>query len=103
MEAPPHDFASLAIIVTDWDTLYTNETSSSPTTSSRSTSPLILEPMEEDRETGISDVVEEIWSIMSRTLRSKLREACIGVLRRTESVDANEGCYWLDDDARLLD
>jgi hypothetical protein len=25
MEAPPHDFASLAIIVTDWDALYARE------------------------------------------------------------------------------
>lgn len=103
MEAPPHDFASLAIIVTDWDSLYTKEIGSPSTTSPKMRSSPTIPSMEQSSETGISDIVDEIWNLMSSTLRSKLREACIGVLRRTDNVDANEGCYWLDDDARLLD
>lgn len=100
MNAPTHDFANLAIVVTDWDLLYTKESNTPSSQAPKARSPILMEP---NSETGISDVVDEIWSLMSKALRSKLREACIGVLRRTDSFDATEGCYRLDDDARLLD
>lgn len=103
MEAPPHDFASLAIIVTDWDALYAKESNTStPSITKARTSPS-LTPIQQSNETGISDVVDEIWSLMSKALKSKLREACVGVLKRTDSFDASEGAFRLDDDARLLD
>lgn len=104
MEAPPHDFASLAIIVTDWDALYAKTTTNSRFTAPpRTRSSAIPEPIEYNTESGISNGLDEIWSLLSNVLKNKLREACIGVLRRTDNFDASENCYRLDEDARLLD
>lgn len=117
MNAPPHDFACLAVIVTDWEDLYTKEKMKTSSSSSSSTPsfPILLECMQQYR-IGISSIGDEIWNVMSRVVRNTIREVCLEVLRRTtlpsspSSDDDDKNRYHLsnndnnnDDDARFLD
>lgn len=54
--------------------------------------------------TGFADVADELWSKMTFTMKSKLREACVEVLKRTDAPSEEEKLWavW-DEDARLLD
>ncbi|KXT07406.1 hypothetical protein AC578_411 [Pseudocercospora eumusae] len=54
----------------------------------------------------IADAAEDIWSRLSSAMKSKVREACQEVLRRTDehsSRQQDDFSFDYDDDARFLD
>lgn len=56
--------------------------------------------------TGFSDFADEMFAKMTQSMKQKLREACVEVLRKTEEADGSQAeCMSLqyDDDARFLD
>ena len=116
-----NDFVGLPIIISDFDALANNNTSSQPTqsptstaNSPSSTAPAIsqaysnntISAMQQNWTTGFSDFADEMWAKMTQGMRQKLREACVEVLRKTEEADGPraECMSWqYDDDARFLD
>ena len=125
-----YDFAHVPIIVTDWDAdRSTNKpratsapaltlTPASPTSeTNRSVASSLSSAatgQAQQLTTGFADVAGALWSRMTGSMRQKLREACVEVLRRTDDeaegrerrdVDwrfGGEGREW-DEDARFLD
>ncbi|KAK5722928.1 hypothetical protein LTR17_014141 [Elasticomyces elasticus] len=54
--------------------------------------------------TGFADVADAIWNRMTGSMRQKLQEACVEVLRRTDDPSDEEKVAWMyDEDARFLD
>jgi len=54
--------------------------------------------------TGFADVADALWNHMTGSMRQKLREACVEVLRRTDDPSDEEKVAWMyDEDARFLD
>ena len=54
----------------------------------------------------ITDAAEDIWSRLSSVMKSKVREACQEVLRRTDDHSSrrqDDFSFDYDDDARFLD
>ncbi|GAB1728885.1 hypothetical protein NU195Hw_g8896t1 [Hortaea werneckii] len=123
MQTLANDFVSLPIIVSDYDALIDSKPLSktkplrprvdvqSPSTSSTSPS---LNPSPSDKgnslasqqnwSTGFNDFVDSLWSHMTNGMKSKLREACVEVLRRTEDPSEEEKLWGVwDEDARMLD
>ncbi|RMY59038.1 hypothetical protein D0865_02284 [Hortaea werneckii] len=115
MQTLANDFVSLPIIVSDYDALvdskppsttkasrpridvHSNLASSSSSSSSLSPS---LNPSSSNKDsslasqqnwsTGFNDFVDSLWSHMTNGMKSKLREACVEVLRRTEDPSEEE-------------
>ncbi|KAK0255678.1 hypothetical protein LTR91_017528 [Friedmanniomyces endolithicus] len=53
---------------------------------------------------GFSDFADALWNRMTSSMRQKLREACVEVLRRTDDPSEEEKLAWAyDEDARFLD
>ncbi|RMZ34039.1 hypothetical protein D0859_01816 [Hortaea werneckii] len=124
MQTLANDFVSLPIIVSDYDALLVKSTPHSKTkptrprvdvqsSSASSPSPSInASPSdkgsslasEQNWSTGFNDFVDGLWSHMTNGMKSKLREACVGVLRRTEDPSEEEKLWGVwDEDARMLD
>lgn len=61
-----------------------------------------LEPMLLHWSTGFNIFVDDIWSKMSGAAKGAVRDACVEVLRRTETEQVIERS-WEDNDAHLLD
>ncbi|TKA68098.1 hypothetical protein B0A55_08573 [Friedmanniomyces simplex] len=111
------DFGNVPIIVTDYDvdnlakkpasTSSTNRSSASsdraPAASiSSATSGSFAQPQQWS--TGFSDFADALWNRMTGSMRQKLREACVEVLRRTDDPSEEEKMAWAyDEDARFLD
>ncbi|KAI7277888.1 hypothetical protein KC345_g6345 [Hortaea werneckii] len=125
MQTLANDFVSLPIIVSDYDALVDSKPHSkakptlprvdvqSSSTSSPSPSPA-SNPSPSDKSssiasqqnwsTGFNDFVDSLWSHMTNGMKSKLREACVEVLRRTEDPSEEEKLWGVwDEDARMLD
>lgn len=130
--APPtlliHDFVGLPIFVSDFDALTSSTSStSSPSPNSGTAATPIQSPADRSRTTsvvstaysnsttsalqqnwttGFSDFADELWAKMTQSMKSKLREACVEVLRKTgegEGMDVEHMGWQYDDDARFLD
>ncbi|KAI7555090.1 hypothetical protein KC343_g12653 [Hortaea werneckii] len=126
MQTLANDFVSLPIIVSDYDALIdskplseakpsrpvidvrSNLTSSSPSPS-RAPNPSPSDKgsslaSHQNWSTGFTDFVDSLWSHMTNGMKSKLREACVEVLRRTEDPSEEEKLWGVwDEDARMLD
>ncbi|KAI7310959.1 hypothetical protein KC315_g12452 [Hortaea werneckii] len=124
MQTLANDFVSLPIIVSDYDALVDSkppattkpsrpqiDVQSNLTSSSSSPS---LDPSPSDKgstfahqqnwSTGFNDFVDSLWSHMTNGMKSKLREVCVEVLRRTEDPSEEEKLWGIwDEDARMLD
>lgn len=143
MDKHSNDFLSLPILISDYDALFalapcpsastSTTTSSSPTNPSTTTAPSSgpqpskATPSIEEAfadtaarwTTGFATFTDALFSRMTQGAKSKLREACVEVLRRTEDADddddeGEQGCgVWgretgewgrgVDGDARFLD
>ena len=109
MESLSLDF-NLPIIISDYDdTLAAKDTTvrqnpsktDSNTTPASSASSTTNSPVQQNVALGFADFADELWSRMTHGMKSKLREACVEVLKRTEDADEAENIW--DEDARLLD
>lgn len=103
-----NDFISPPIIISDYDKIVANErTASAPgaTTSSTSASSDTSSDSTPNTRwsTGFSDFADELWSRMTGSMRAKLREACVEVLKRTDVPDPQSCWGEEDDNTRLLD
>lgn len=122
-----HDFVGLPIFVSDFDALTSSSSSSNanpnngPAASSTqspihesSTSSIVstaysnstTSALQQNWTTGFSDFADELWAKMTQSMKSKLREACVEVLRKTEEGgdgDLEHMGWQYDDDARFLD
>ncbi|KAI7351866.1 hypothetical protein KC320_g4762 [Hortaea werneckii] len=123
MQTLANDFVSLPIIVSDYDALIDSKPLSKPkpprpridvqSPSTSSTSPSLnpspsdkasSRASQQNRSTGFNDFVDSLWSHMTNGMKSKLREACVEVLRRTEDPSEEEKLWGVwDEDARMLD
>ncbi|KAI7173981.1 hypothetical protein D0869_08831 [Hortaea werneckii] len=126
MQTLANDFVSLPIIISDYDALVDSKPPSTTKTSrpridvhsnlaSTSSSPSpSLNPSSSNKDsslasqqnwsTGFNDFVDSLWSHMTNGMKSKLREACVEVLRRTEDPSEEEKLWGVwDEDARMLD
>lgn len=128
MQTLANDFVSLPIIVSDYDALIDSKPASTKkpsrprvdvqsnlTSLSSSPSPSpSLDPSPSNKDnslasqqnwsTGFNDFVDSLWSHMTNGMKSKLREACVEVLRRTEDPNDEEKLWGVwDEDARMLD
>ncbi|KAI7163606.1 hypothetical protein KC349_g1250 [Hortaea werneckii] len=125
MQTLANDFVSLPIIVSDYDALVDSKPPSTTKTSrpqidvqsnlasSSSLSPSLNPPSsnkdsslasKQNWSTGFNDFVDSLWSHMTKGMKSKLREACVEVLRRTEDPSEEEKLWGVwDEDARMLD
>ena len=112
-----NDLVSLPIIITDFDAASTSSTGNSgdnnkksddtpsPQTSSSDSNPHAGEAAFQKWSTGFNDFADEMWKSMTTAMRSKLREAAVEVLKRTDDTKS-EGELWAgewDEDARFLD
>ena len=109
MENLSLDF-NLPIIISDYDDKSATKTtlssqqpsetkSSNALTSSASST--TNSPLQQNVALGFADFADELWSRMTHGMKSKLREACVELLKRTEDADEAENIW--DEDARLLD
>ncbi|RMZ07287.1 hypothetical protein D0862_04314 [Hortaea werneckii] len=127
MQTLANDFVSLPIIVSDYDALVDSkppstakpsqsriDVQSSFALSSSSSHSSSLKPApsgnssslasQQNWSTGFNDFVDSLWSHMTNGMKSKLREACVEVLRRTEDPSEEEKLWGVwDEDARMLD
>ncbi|GAB1742531.1 hypothetical protein NU219Hw_g8073t1 [Hortaea werneckii] len=127
MQTLANDFVSLPIIVSDYDALVDSKPPSTAKSSQSridvqssfalSSSPShssSLKPApsanssslasQQNWSTGFNDFVDSLWSHMTNGMKSKLREACVEVLRRTEDPSEEEKLWGIwDEDARMLD
>ncbi|KAK5129386.1 hypothetical protein LTR08_003546 [Meristemomyces frigidus] len=112
MESLSPDF-NLPIIISDYDAILAAKNTSlerkpSATESNiapaSSTSSTTNSPVEQNVTLGFADFADELWSRMTHGMKTKLREACVEVLKRTEDNDEEEKTAWVwDEDARFLD
>ncbi|KAI6839559.1 hypothetical protein KC332_g677 [Hortaea werneckii] len=121
-----NDFVNLPIIVSDYDALVDSKPhskpkpsrpmidvrsnlTSSPPSPSRAPNPSSSDKgsslaSQQNWSTGFNDFVDSLWSHMTNGMKSKLREACVEVLRRTEDPSEEEKLWGVwDEDARMLD
>ena len=110
-----NDFVSLPIIISDYDAVQITSQQTVYSTVSRSTTaPATKCPSDGSSDsaprarwhTGFSDFADALYSRMSGSMRAKLREACVEVLRRTDDSTPNSSeARWgdRDDNTRLLD
>ncbi|RMY16473.1 hypothetical protein D0867_06499 [Hortaea werneckii] len=126
MQTLANDFVSLPIIVSDYDALVDSKppsttkpsrpridvqsnlalSSSSPSSSLKSAPSDNSSSLasQQNWSTGFNDFVDSLWSHMTNGVKSKLREACVEVLRRTEDPSEEEKLWGVwDEDARMLD
>lgn len=112
MEILPLEFVSLPIVVTDYDKLQQSESGgNTPSKEIQSTSarPASASEAQEDDKVfidEITDAAEDVWKRLSTAMKTKVREACIEVLRRTDDTNSSEkphDDFEYDDDARFLD
>lgn len=103
-----NDLVSLPIIITDFDA----DTTPSHKKSDDQTPPSAANSAANDAalqkwSTGFNDFADEMWRSMTEAMRSKLREAAVEVLKRTDDVKsgARGDELWgqWDEDARFLD
>ncbi|TKA31685.1 hypothetical protein B0A50_01763 [Salinomyces thailandicus] len=115
MHTLANDFVNLPIIVSDYDAIVstpapesepsraieaTRSASSAAATTSRGGS----SPSPQNWGTGFNDFVDNMWSCMTTGMKTKLREACVEVLRRTNDPVEEERLWGVwDEDARFLD
>lgn len=99
-----NDLVSLPIIITDFDA-----ESESGKKSDQQTPPHCADSSASDASlqrwaTGFNDFADEMWKSMTASMRAKLREAAVEVLRRTDDTKPG-GELWgdWDEDARFLD
>lgn len=112
-----NDLVSLPIIITDFDAESISSTTTtdskksdntpSPQTISSDTSSHAGEAAFQKWSTGFNDFADEMWKSMTATMRSKLRQAAVEVLKRTDDAKSGAGGEpwggeW-DEDARFLD
>lgn len=115
-----NDLVCLPIIITDFDAegtttsgsdKKTDETGATPPQAASSdTNCRAGEVTFRKWSTGFNGFADEIWKSMTATMRSKLREAAVEVLKRTDDTKSgaggslDEGLWgrW-DEDARFLD
>lgn len=118
METLANDFVNLPIIVTDYDAILrqprtssnannnNNNSRSAPSTSPSSSSATSTRTSAQDQhwQTGFSDFADELWNRMTHGMKTKLREACVEVLKRTDDPSEEEKVRWVwDEDASFLD
>ncbi|KAI6887396.1 hypothetical protein KC363_g2945 [Hortaea werneckii] len=122
MQTLVNDFVSLPIIVSDYDALLVKSTphskpkptrprvdvqsslTSSPSMNASPTDKGTGLASQQNWSTGFNDFVDGLWSHMTNGMKSKLREACVEVLRRTEDPSEEEKLWGVwDEDARMLD
>lgn len=106
-----NDHVSLPIIISDWDSNKEEEL--------QHTSP---EPSRTDRESSISSIqsnnstasafkwstgfgryFDNLYNRMTDSMKRKLRDACVEVLRRTDGTNEDQRWPLYDEDARFLD
>lgn len=112
------DFIGLPIIISDYDALtQSNNTSPSQShpaspqhdrqtsTSSASTtvSSAVSYTSQQNWSTGFADFTDELWAKMTKSMKTKIREACVEVLKKTEDQETEEMSWRYDEDARFLD
>ena len=117
------DFVGLPIIISDYDALTSNSSSTptpgsnvstdNPRTSSgQSTSSSAVSQaysngtasaMQQNWSTSFSDFADDLWAKMTQGMKQKLREACVEVLKKTEDAEPEHMSWQYDDDARFLD
>lgn len=105
-----NDLVSLPIIITDFDiqgveSKKSDDSSPAQTPSSESNT-TAGDASVQKWATGFNDFADEVWKSMTAAMRSKLRDAAVEVLKRTDDTKFGaRGELWgeWDDDARLLD
>lgn len=107
MDTLAKDFISLPIIITDWDALTAAKSHiRAPTAEierSHTISRMATSSKEEPGKPAFNESVEEIWNRISDTTKSKIREAALEVLRRTDECQSTKMSFHYDDDAHFLD
>ncbi|KAH9817786.1 hypothetical protein Tdes44962_MAKER05496 [Teratosphaeria destructans] len=129
METLSTEFAGLPVIVSDYDAILkpssiellltaTNDMrTTTPYTdpcSSRSNSPPLLSsiasPLFTDahplplRAAGFAELADAFWSRLTSSMKSRIRTACIEVLKRVNDPSEEEKIAWMyDDDSRFLE
>lgn len=112
-----HDFVGLPIIVSDFDALTSSPATSNTNPNTNDTAqpapPTIRQPStfsttgstatQQNWSTGFSDFADELWAKMTQSMKQKLRDACVEVLRKTEESQPEHMSWQHDDDARFLD
>ena len=101
----------LPIIISDWDAAQAQATSTVsadtkhiPSSSGSITTTATSSPIERNWNTGFSDFADDLWRSMTASMKQKLRDACVEVLRKTEDTEKDGRMSWeYDDDARFLD
>lgn len=100
-----NDLVSLPIIITDFDAeSATNSKKTEDRPSSSQARGHASEVAFQKWSTGFNDFADEMWKSMTTAMRTKLREAAVEVLKRTD--DTKSGVeFWgeWDEDARFLD
>ncbi|KAK1045927.1 hypothetical protein LTR74_018045 [Friedmanniomyces endolithicus] len=118
------DFGNVPIIVTDYDANSSAKAPASPSPATCSDRSGEHGRQRDDRETAasissatsstfdqaqqwsnsFSDFADALWNHVTGSMRQKLREACVEVLRRTDDPSEEEKLAWAyDEDARFLD
>ena len=109
-----NDFVSLPIIISDYDATIANKRRQSSSISEKSSTNADTTETSEARpspapkakwNTGFSEFADDLWSRMTGSMKQKLREACVEVLKRTDDSKEAQEDRWgdHDDHARLLD
>lgn len=107
MDILAKDFVSLPIIITDWDTITEAKshikTPKEEIARSHTVSRMATGSKQEPGLPAFKESTEEIWNRISDTTKSKIREAALEVLRRTDECQNEKMTFQYDDDARFLD
>lgn len=107
MDILSKDFVSLPIIITDWDALMEAkshiQTPTEEIARSHTISQMAKASKQEVDKPAFKESAEQIWSRISDSTKSKIREAALEVLRRTDECQNEKMTFQYDDDARFLD
>ncbi|KAK4507855.1 hypothetical protein PRZ48_001590 [Zasmidium cellare] len=107
MDILSKDFVSLPIIITDWDAIAAAKSHiiapKEEIARSLTVSRMATASQQEPARPAFKESAEEIWNRISDTTKSKLREAALEVLRRTDECQNEKMTFQYDDDARFLD
>lgn len=108
MDILSKDFVSLPIIITDWDAVTEAKSHIQTPTAEIAKSHMISQmarasSMQEVDKPAFKESAEQIWNRILDSTKSKIREAALEVLRRTDEGQNENMTFQYDDDARFLE
>lgn len=108
MDILSKDFVSLPIIITDWDALTEAKSHIKTPTEEIARSHTISQmakasSKQQVDKPALKESAEQIWNRISDSTKSKIRDAALEVLRRTDECQNEKTTFQYDDDARFLD